>query len=217
LTYSFIRSSFSTWVPFVNVFTSEEKMHILIKVPDSNVAMLESVKKWLRKSGIWFKGFDDTAYEVDVTSSTRKQSSKHDLNPGRSWETCGSLVRIWDWDSLGRGPYPNNDIGRKGVIDPAPRGKGWTGEGDAKRRLAGECANPDNLHYISCPKSCEVYVPTNLEAFTFLAEAVAAEHIRRAELLRKKVAELNKNEAAYREAVRIGALPEYKEGKFTLD
>lgn len=169
---------------------------MLIKI--NSPSFLGKVRKYLKGLGFWFKEFNDTEYKIEVTaeerSKTHRGNRNTNLNPPKAWETCASLVQIWDWDELGRGPWPNNR-----EIQPA-----------------GECANPSMLSYISCPKSCIKYKPTNIEASIYIAERVAEEHERRAKVLRYQVQFLKTTDLQYREAIKIGGMFIYENGKFII-
>lgn len=193
-------------------------MYLLIKVND--VAGLEKIREYLGKLGLWFKEFNDPEYRVDVSPAERAQvihdrGCRESLNPHNAWRTCGSFVRAWDFDNLGRiWPKDKADIERKG--DTAPEGKGWIIEDGKKIRVAGECGNPKMLTDISCDKWCQEYEPTSIDAAIFVAEQVAQEHERRAQVLRRQIDYLKTTDLQYRDAIKTGGIFEYKDGKFVI-
>ncbi len=83
-------------------------------------------------------------------------------------------------------------------------------------RVAGECANPEMLNYISCPLSCTKYQPTSIEAAVCVARQVAEEHERRAKALYNQIEFLEKTDKEYREAIETGAVFDYRGGTFII-
>lgn len=165
-------------------------MYILIRVVDES--LLAVLIAYLKRKKIWFKEFKETEYQVTVTAEERaKVSRRGSLNPGAAWETCASLRKVTHWDSLDRGPWRTGGA-------------------------AGDCANPQMLSYISCPAHCTKYEPSNLEAYTFLVEAVIREHERRIGLLRQGLARLQSADDFHRLAVSTGVTPVYKDGRFVI-
>ncbi|MFZ2303573.1 MAG: hypothetical protein WAV98_02150 [Minisyncoccia bacterium] len=193
-------------------------MYLFIKV--DNVGVIEKVCEYLLRLGLWFKKFDDTEYRVDVSAEERSQflhnrGCRRSLNPWRAWETCNSFVQAWDFDNLGRiWPKDESEIKRNG--DTAPKGKGWIIEHGKKIRVAGECAAPENLKHIFCYKWCTKYEPMSIESAIFVAEQVAKEHERRAQVLRRQIEYLETTDMQYREAIKTGGEFEYKNGKFVI-
>lgn len=193
-------------------------MYLLINI--DNVAVLEKVREYLKRFNLWFKEFDDPEYRVEVSAEERAQvihrSGCHgSLNPNRAWETCASFVQAWDFDNLGRiWPKSEDELKRNG--DTAPDGKGWITRDGKKIRVAGECGAPSNLSDIYCPKWCTKYEPVSIEATVFVAEQVAKEHERRAQMLRGQVEYLKTTDLLYREAIKMGGIFEYKDGKFII-
>lgn len=193
-------------------------MYLLIKV--SNTAVLEKIREFLGRFGLWFKEFNDPEFRVDVSAEERSQFLHNrgchgSLNPWRAWETCSSFVQAWDFDNLGRiWPKDESELERTG--DTAPEGKGWIIYDGKKRRVAGECADPIMLNDISCHTWCTKYEPMSIEAAIFVAEQVAKEHERRAQVLRSQVEYLKATDLQYREAIKTGGVFEYKEGKFVI-
>ncbi|MDO8604527.1 MAG: hypothetical protein Q7K40_04015 [bacterium] len=193
-------------------------MYLLINVDD--IAILEKVRKFLGRLGLWLKEFNDPEYRVDVSAEERSQvihsrGCRGDLNPSRAWETCNSFVQAWDFDNLGRiWPKDKADIERTG--DSAPEGKGWVVEDGKKIRVAGECAAPRKLSDISCPKWCTKYEPMSVPAVIFVAQQVIQEHERRIQVLRRQVEYLKTTDLLYQEAIKTGGVFEYKDGKFTI-
>ena len=61
---------------------------------------------------------------------------------------------------------------------------------------------------------CTLYQPSNLEAYTFVAQAVIREHERRIALLRTGLETLRGDETLYREAIKAGSIPLYENGRF---
>ena len=193
-------------------------MYLLIKVND--VAILEKVRGFLGLLGLWFNEFNDLEYRVDVSAEERSEilySRGHhgSLNPYRAWETCNFFVQAWDFDNLGR-IWPKNEEELKRAVDDAPEGKGWIVENGKKKRVAGECGNPLMLNDISCSKWCPKYEPMNIPAAIFVTEKVLQEHERRALVLRSHVEYLKTTDLQYREAIKIGGVFEYKNGKFII-
>jgi len=188
-------------------------MYILIRIEDGTV--LKKVCEYLRRLKCWFREFNEPEYRITVSAEERaKKIPAHmdgNLNPPRAWETCASLVQIWNWDSLNRGPWI---CGIK--QNTAPRGKGFIEFEGRKVRVAGECANPTALNYISCPMWCPKYEPTNIEAAIFVAQQVAKEHERRAAALYRQIEFLEKTDMGYREAVGTGAVFDYRGGTFII-
>lgn len=194
-------------------------MYVLIRIKDSLI--LEKVRKYVGLLGLWLKEFNEPEYRVDVTAEERTQVLRNhncegSLNPPNAWKTCSSLVQIWDWDNLGRGPWRANDGVYTSKNDPAPNGKGWVIEKGRKIRVAGECAAPRNLNYITCHQWCTKYEPRSIDASIFVAEQVAKEHERRAKILRSQIEYLKQTDLNYREAIKTGGVFEYKNGKFVI-
>jgi len=194
-------------------------MYVLIRIKYSVV--LEKVRKYLGLLGVWIKEFNEPEYCVDVTAEEREQflhnrNCDGSLNPPNAWKTCSSLVQIWDWDNLGRGPYPARESILEKKNDPAPSGKGWVIEKGKRIRVAGECAAPRSLNYITCYKWCTRYEPTSIDATVFVAEQVIAEHERRAKMLRSQIEYLKQTDLDYRQAIKTGGVFEYKNGKFVI-
>lgn len=193
-------------------------MYLLIKV--ENIAVLEKVREYLNRIGLWFKEFNDPEYRVDVSAEERSQvlhsrGCHGYINPPRAWETCASFVQVWDLDNLGRiWPKNEGEIERSG--DTAPEGKGWIISGNKKARVAGECADPLSLNDISCPKWCTKYRPMSIEAAIFVAEQVIQEHERRVQVLQRQVEYLKTTNLSYREAVKTGGVFEYEKGRFVI-
>jgi len=190
--------------------------YVLLQVPSG---LLTRLVAYLRKLRIWYKLFPETAYKVVVTVEERTErlhsmrNSRREgyLNPPASWRTCRHCREIWDWDSLGRGPHV--------PVDPkkskAPKGKGWFAGGQWRRaRVAGDCKNPPMLNYISCHMWCLDYEPTSVEALTYLEEAVAQEHMRRAEELRGQAELLKTSQLGYEEVIAEGKVWRYEGGRF---
>ncbi|MEK7567568.1 MAG: hypothetical protein AAB513_01435 [Patescibacteria group bacterium] len=193
-------------------------MYILLRVEEG---LFGKVLDFLRGLDIWFKEFNEPEYRIEVTAEERKKEihirhAKGYLNPGAAWKTCASFVRIWDHDSLGRGPWPKSEeeIERRG--DSAPKGMGYLVDGDKRTRVAGQCGNPVQLNYISCPKWCTQYQPASIDAMVHVAETVAAEHKRRAELLLRQAEFLKATEMNYRQVIANGGVFEYRGGKFVI-
>jgi hypothetical protein len=176
-------------------------MWVLIRVDHT---LLSRVLMYLTGLRIWFKKFEEKEYRLEITDEDREErasQSKRDINPGAAWKTCASLRQIWDWDNLGRGPWPDNNQGDKRP-DPAPRGKGWIMTPHGRERVAGDCANPVALNYISCPKICLEYQPTTVAGQTFLMEHAATEHEERAAMLRKRIVRLRQAEEQYETSIK---------------
>lgn len=193
-------------------------MYLLIKV--GNTTVLEKIRAFLGKLGLWFKEFNDPEYRVDVSAEERSQflynrGCNGSLNPWRAWETCNSFVQAWDFDNLGR-IWPKNESEIERCGDTAPESKGWIIDGNKKIRVAGECADPLSLNHISCPKWCTKYEPINTKAAIFVAEQIVQEHERRAQVLRRQIEYLKTTDLLYSEAVKTGCVFEYKNGKFVI-
>ncbi len=193
-------------------------MYLLIKV--NNTTILEKVCEYLGHLGLWFKKFDDPEYRVDVSAEERShvlsdRGCKGAINPHRAWETCNSFVHVWDRDNLGR-IWPKDESEIKITGDTAPKGKGWIIYDGKKRRVAGECADSIMLNHISCTKWCTKYEPMSIDAAIFVAEQVAKEHERRAQVLRRQIEYLKTTDLLYREAIETGGIFEYDKGKFVI-
>lgn len=193
-------------------------MYIVLRINSS--VLLERVRKYLKRIGCWAREFNDPEYRVQVTAEERQKHLQvvrdGNLNPGAAWKTCASFVRAWDWDSLNRGPYPKSDYELKRTHDTAPRGKGYVIINGTKQRIAGECANPTFLNYISCPMWCTKYQPTNIEAAVFIAMEVAKEHERRAAVLYRHIESFKDADKKYREAIHEGCVFNSDDEKFKV-
>lgn len=194
-------------------------MFVLINIDG---ALLTKVLAYLKRLGIWHRQFPEKVYDVIVTpqdrvEAIRRNHNRGQLNPNRAWETCASFVQAWDWDSMGRGPWPRreNAIERNG--DNAPPGKGYvTVPGGQPKRVAGECANPTGLDYIWCTHWCPHYQPTTIEGLIYMAESTAAVHEARAATLRRQADWLRQVDAGYEQAISSGKVWRYENGKFVI-
>jgi len=181
----------------------ENTMYVLTLLEEG--PPLNLLRKYLKKMKFWVREFSEPRYNVRVTAEERlaNLTQREDLNPPRAWETCSSLVQIWDWDPLGRGPWPadNSDFNGK---DPAPRRKGFitSEDGNRQKRIAGECANPLRLNYISCPKFCTKYTPIGTEPVIYVLEKTIGELERRIATLRAEIDTVRSADKQYRESGR---------------
>lgn len=194
-------------------------MFVLLKIENE---LLTKVLTYLKRLKIWHRTFPQKVYDVVVTAEDRIEAIKRNhicnkLNPKNAWETCASFVEIWDHDNLGRGPWPRQDdeIERNG--DSAPPGRGYVTMPDGERkRVAGDCANPTGLNYISCPTWCPFYQPTTIEGLIHMAESTAAVHEQRVRQLRDQVETLRATEEGYEAAIASGKVWRYESGKFVV-
>ena len=175
-------------------------MWILVRVDDS---LLAKVLNYLTNLKIWFRKFEEKEYNSEISAEDRLSRIQHtrqgSMNPPVAWKTCGSLKQIWDWDPRGPSARYKGDRGP----DPAPWGKGWiTAANGSRQRVAGECANPTMLHFISCPQWCPSYTPATVAGRTWLMEQAAEEHEARAGVLRRQVIHLRESEVQYQESIK---------------
>lgn len=186
-------------------------MYILLKVDNP---ILGKILSYLKRSRVWYRLFEEKMYNAIVTSedriATKHQLNRGQINPKRAWETCQSFREIWDWDSMGRGPW----VSGKGK---APTGKGYVIDRFGNKcRVAGDCVNPQMLNYISCPDWCPNYQPTTIEGLIYLSDQARNEHIRRAESLSRQTDFLKQTELSYEEAIKTGKIIEYVDGRFIM-
>ena len=193
-------------------------MYMLIRIED--VSVLEKVRKYFKRLGYWLREFNEPEYHINVTAEERVErilvTRSGQLNPNAAWRTCASFVRAWDWDSLGRGPSPKSDYDLKRTHNAAPRGKGYVKVRGEDQRVAGECANPTMLHYISCPLWCPKYQPTSIEAAIYVAKQIASEHEQRAAALYRQIESLERCDKGYREAVEKGCVFDFRGETFAI-
>lgn len=191
-------------------------MYILLRVKDDS--LLNKVRAYLKRLGCWVREFNEPEYRVDVTAEERVEAFRRHrgqgsyVNPPAACATCASMKQIWDWDSMGRGPW----AAMKHDPNTAPHGKGWVRDRDGRHRVAGECANPTMLNHISCPMWCPKYEPTSIEAHIYVAKRVIEEHEHRAKELRMQIEFLRQSDTGYREVIRTGGVFEYRNGKFVV-
>ena len=181
------------------------------------ISVWAKVQKYLQRLGVFFRTFPQIEYRVVVTAEERNAARSNrggDLNPPQAWKTCASCKQVWDEES--RGPWPKypHELERTG--NTAPRGKGWVEDQYGRRRVAGECANPIMLNYISCPMHCTRYEPTTIEGLVWLSEHVAEEHRRRAELLQNQAEFLRQTAMTYEEVIASGKVFSHRGGRFQL-
>lgn len=184
-------------------------MWIVLKTDDNG--LLQKIVNYLRRLGVFHRLFEGATYNLAVTVKDRLErlrgSRTHAyFNPPRAWETCASCKQVWDWDNLGRGPHAKDkyDLRKRGG-NTAPRGKGWVMNQHGHRiRVAGECANPTALSYISCPMWCPCYTPTTIEGLTFLIQSDIKEHQARIGELRRFLEFCRQSEAGFKEAIAVG-------------
>lgn len=180
-------------------FQEDFDMWILARVDDTLVA---KVLSYLSKRRVWFKKFPEKIYTMEVSAEDREERIRKthsgSMNPPAAWETCKSMKKIWDWDNMDRGPWPNPDP----KPNPAPHGKGWLMENGHRVRVAGECANPTMLNYISCWRWCPMYEPTTVEGQVFLMKQTAEEHEVRASTLRSQIIHLQQSEAEFEQSIK---------------
>lgn len=194
---------------------------ILIRVESEG--LLIRVIKYLKRNKVFHKLFSEVEYRVTVTAEDRLRRNRGNrgdtlyMNPPRAWETCASCTVIWDWDSEGRGPYSLSRERRGKGVNKAPRGKGWidTGRG-YKQRVAGDCASPNDLNYITCPHYCLHYKPIAFDGLYWLANRTIEEHRRRIDQLERSIEFWRSTTKAYEDVCRTGGFLRYEKGRFVL-
>jgi len=177
---------------------------------ESNSGAFDRLIAYLKKNKIVHCLFHDRIYDVRVKAEDRNEAfgrKSGQTNSGGAWHTCATLVQVWDWDSMGRGPYPKSDYDlKKPGSNTAPRGKGWVMTKFGRKRVAGECANPTKLEYFNCNMSCPKYVPRNTEGMAYVLSQIADIHEQRAAQIRKEIERLKKTDELFSEIVSNSAV-----------
>lgn len=161
-------------------------MYIVLRIKDAGILL--KARKYLLRLRCWFREFDEPKYQVDVTAKQRANR----IHPSGG----GTVNPPAAWKTC---------ASYKG-----------TGQVGCTSTIAGTCANKRMLDSIACPRWCEMYEPTSVEAAVFVAEQVACEHDRRASELRRQIQFLQETDLQYREAIKTGGVFRYRDGQYVV-